>query len=228
MNNGQVKPLYVYNNLAYAQFNNGLYPVQATSNLLGNLRLQRVPNSRPLTFPTPLNTGAINKVRFTNLITKNRTWWGFGPVRNTTQTSQVLIQSANNMNKVITPAQSQYIFNAMPQSIQHGINFLMQTKNKTPVIDIQDETGLSQVDKQQLKRKIGENAYNFVIENWKKLSSGNKNIFKTVGTSVASGFTFYAAEILLGAGWVAVTGTPPPPALGMILRSGKKIASGGL
>ena len=60
------------------------------------------------------------------------------------------------------------------------------------------------------------------------MSSGNKNLFKVVGTSVASGFTFYAGEILLGLGWVAVTGTPPPAAIGMVLRSGRVIASGGL
>ena len=66
------------------------------------------------------------------------------------------------------------------------------------------------------------------IENWKKLSNGNKNVFKVVGSAATSGFVFYAGEILLGMGWVAITGTPPPAAIGMVLRSGRVIASGGL
>ena len=228
MNNGQVRPIYVYNNSAYAQFNNGLCPVQTTAEILGNMRLQKVPNSKPLSFPSPLNMQGVNKVKFTNLVKRNKTWWGFGPLKNTSHNATVLVQSAKNMNKIITPAQSQFIFNTMPQSIKNGINFLMQKKDQPPSIDVQDETGLSQTDKQILKKKVGDNTYNFIIENWKKLSSGNKNLFKVVGTSVASGFTFYAGEILLGLGWVAVTGTPPPAAIGMVLRSGRVIASGGL
>ena len=67
MNNGQIRPIYVYNKLAYAQFNNGLYPVQTTADILGNLRLQKVPNSKALSFPSPLNTQGVNKAKFTNL-----------------------------------------------------------------------------------------------------------------------------------------------------------------
>jgi hypothetical protein len=232
MNNGSVRPLYVYNNQAYAKYNNGLYPVQTTSNIIGNLRLQRVPNSKPLVFPSPLKISNINSVRFTNIIKRDPRWFGLlgtKTINTSSREASLLRALSNNIKDVVTPSQANFVVKSMPQSIQNGIKFLLQKSNQPPVINVSgDETGMSQKDKETLKRQVGDKVYNFIIENWKKLPSSSKNIFKAVGSSAATGFGFYAAEILLNIGWVATTGTPPPPAIGMVLRSGKIIASGGL
>lgn len=222
MNNGSIKPVYVYNNQAYAQFNNGLYPLQTTTDIIGNLRLQRVQNSKPLVFPSPLKISNINSVKFTNMV-KTGGWFGFGKnvINTSSHKASFLRAVANNMQNIVTPNQSKTLLEYMPRSIKDGISFLIQKKDQTPVIDVKDETGLSEKDKATLKQKVGDKAYNFIIENWKKLSNSNKNVFKVVGTSVSSGFLLYGAEILLNIGWVATTGTPPPAAIGMVLRSGK-------
>lgn len=232
MNNGSVRPLYVYNNQAYAKYNNGLYPVQTTSNIIGNLRLQRVPNSKPLVFPSPLKISNINSVKFTNMVKRDPRWFGLlgtKTINTSSREASVLRALSNNMKDVVTPSQANFVVKSMPQSIQNGIKFLLQKSNQPPVINVSgDETGMSQKDKETLKRQVGDKAYNFIIENWKNLDNSSKNIFKVFGSSAVSGFAFYAAEMLLNIGWVATTRTPPPPAIGMVLRSGKIIASGGL
>ena len=230
MNNGSVRPLYVYNNQAYAQFNNGLYPVQTTSNIIGNLRLQRVPNSKPLVFPSPLKISNVNTQKFTNIVKTGGWWFGWGKnvINTSSHKATFLRKVANNMQHIVTPNQSKTLIEYMPRSIKDGISFLIQKKDQPTVLDLQDGTGLTEKDKAILKQKIGEKAYNYIIENWKKLSNSNKNIFRVVGTSVSTGFLFYGAEILLDLGWIAMTGTPPPAAIGMVLRSGKVILSGGI
>jgi len=232
MNNGFVRPLYVYKNQAYARYNNGLYPVQTTSNIIANLRLQKVPNSEPLIFPNPLKISNINTTKFTNIVKRDGGGWfglfGTKPMNISSYQATSLRALSNNMQKNVTPSQASFVIKSMPQSIQDGIQFLLQRNPLPAVIDLQDKTGLSQTNKDKFKKTIGDKSYNFIIEKWNKLDNKSKNLFKVVGTSVSSGFAFYAAEMLLNIGWVSITGIPPPPALGMILRSGRTIASGGL
>jgi hypothetical protein len=177
--NGQV---YVYNNTTYIKAVNGLlYPAQATTNLLGNTRLNIVNNSKPLPIAPVSRVEEMVNFMLDNLRLFQTLFVRETP--NNIHGREVLVQAFINKNHKWTPEVVKGMVQFFPERVKNAIKLIRGTNTTIAP----DGSGMSDKDKQVVAKTIGTDLYNYLYTSWQKT---NKNqLFKDYMVNALWGYT---------------------------------------
>jgi len=166
--NGQV---YLYNNTTYIKAANGLlYPAQATTNLLGNTRLNIVANSKPLPIAPVTRIETIINYMLDNLNLFNKL---FGDeTANNQHKRGILVHAFMNENHKWTPEVVKGMLQFFPKRVQDSIKLI----NGTNVTITPDGSGMSDRDKRDVSKLIGSDLFNRLYTSWEQ--TNKKQLFK--------------------------------------------------